>query len=262
MEMAFEDALMGKDTKRVNQFLTMAGIGLANALPTQLTTVPILRKAKKQFFESTKFGTEGAKQYALGTKDFIKSQYKDIVNDVLLENVGEITTNFAENAIYGNDPYENIKHVAISSTGFSFVFSALPFFKGVAARSMAAKADIEQLSSYADAALKAENSLKDHQSTMKGLDKELLVNAEKTEKILERAHEDAQKAAVNKAKELLKKPLNGVTASGAAAFAKLQTDAAKLKREIALLMDAKGDNQSLIDQKIEKFASIKESQEL
>ena len=57
MEMAFEDALMGKDTKRVNQFLTMAGIGLANALPTQLTTVPILRKAKKQFFESTKFGT-------------------------------------------------------------------------------------------------------------------------------------------------------------------------------------------------------------
>jgi len=262
MEMAFEDALMGKETKRVNQFLTMAGIGLANALPTQLTTVPILRKAKKQFFESTKFGTEGAKQYALGTKDFIKSQYKDIVNDVLLENVGEITTNFAENAIYGNDPYENIKHVAISSSGFSFVFSALPFFKGVAARSMAAKADIEQLSSYADAALKAEKSLKNHRAAMEGLEGDLLINARKTDQILFQVYVDANKASNEKAAELLEKPLNGVTKDGSETFAQLQTDAAKLKREIAILSNSTNADQSVIDQKIEKFANLKAAQEL
>jgi hypothetical protein len=262
MEMAFEDALMGKETKRVNQFLTMAGIGLANALPTQLTTVPILRKAKKQFFESTKFGTEGAKQYALGTKDFIKSQYKDIVNDVLLENVGEITTNFAENAIYGNDPYENIKHVAISSTGFSFVFSALPFFKGVAARSMAAKADIEQLSSYADAALQAEKSLKNHRAAMEGLEGDLLINARKTDQILFQVYVDANKASNEKATELLEKPLNGVTKDGSETFAQLQTDAAKLKREIAILSNSTNADQSVIDQKIEKFANLKAAQEL
>ena len=262
MEMAFEDALAGRDTKRVDQFLTMAGIGLANALPTQLTTVPILRKAKKQFFDTTKFGADGAKQYALGTKDFIKSQYKDIVNDVLLENAGEITTNFAENAIYGNDPYENIKHVAISSSGFSFVFSALPFFKGIAARSMAAKADIEQLSTYADAVLKAEESLKDHRTNMEGLEGDLLINAKKTERILFQVYKDADNAAVKKATELLEKPLNGVTKQGAETFAQLQTDAAKLKREIALLSNAKGDNQSIIDQKTEQFANLKESQEL
>jgi len=262
MEMAFENALTGKDTKRVDQFLTMAGIGLANALPTQLTTVPILRKAKKQFFESTKFGTEGAKQYALGTKDFIKSQYKDIVNDVLLENVGEITTNFAENAIYGNDPYENIKHVAISSTGFSFVFSALPFFKGVAARSMAAKADIEQLSSYADAALKAEKSLKNHRAAMEGLEGDLLINARKTDQILFQVYADANKASNEKAAELLKKPLNGVTKDGSETFAQLQTNAAKLKREIAILSNSTNADQSVIDQKIEEFANLKAAQEL
>ncbi len=262
MEMALEDAMSGKEVDRWNQFLTMSGIGLANAIPSQLTTIPILGKARKSFFSKTKFGVQGAEQYALGVNEFIKKEYKDVVSDVLLENIGEVATNFAENAIYGNDLTENIGHVAVSSTGFSFVFSALPFFKGIRARQLASKADIEQLSSYADAVLKSENALKDHQSTMKGLDKELLINARKTEKILERAHRDAQKAAENKAKELLKKPLNGVTASGAASFARLQTDAAKLKREIALLMDAKGDNQSLIDQKIEEFALIKASQEL
>ena len=123
MEMSYENMITGKQTDRWSQFLTMTGIGLANALPTQLTTIPILRKAKKNFLESGKFGNvDGAKEFALGVKDFIKLQYKDVGQDVLLENIGEIATNYMENAIYGNDPTENIGHVAITSTGFSFTF--------------------------------------------------------------------------------------------------------------------------------------------
>jgi len=95
MEMIYEDMITGKETDRWKQLLTMAGIGLANAIPTQLTTIPILRKAKKNFLESGKFGkAEGVGEFALGVKDFIKLQYKDVGLDVLLENIGEIATNY------------------------------------------------------------------------------------------------------------------------------------------------------------------------
>ena len=262
MEMAFKDALMGRDTKRVNQFLTMAGIGLANAIPTQLTTIPILRKAKKQFFSSEKFGVDGAQQYALGVKDFVKSQYKDVVNDVLLENVGEIATNFAENAIYGNDPLENIKHVAVSSTGFSFVFSGLPFFKGINARAFANNSEIETLSKNADAILAAKKSLSNHQSQMKGLTGDVLLNAKVAEKTLKQSLNEAIKQANDAAVEILQKPLNGITQRGSESFAKLQTIASTLKREIAILSNTKGVDQSIINDKIQKFASVKAAQEL
>ena len=262
MEMAFEDAMLGKDTKRVNQFLTMAGIGLANALPTQLTTVPILAKAKKNFFQSGKFGVDGASEFALGAKNFVKLQYKDVVQDVLLENIGEITTNFAENAIYGNDPYENIKHVAVSSTGFSFAFSALPFFKGIAARAMAGKSEIQSLSKYSDAIIAAERSLENHKAAMSGLTGDLLLNAKVAQKALQENLDSARETADKAAIEILEKPLNGITARGAEGFAQLQTQATKLKKEIAILFNAKGVDQSIIDKKLQEFAAIKETQGL
>ena len=266
MEMSYEDMINGKETDRWSQLLTMAGIGLANAIPTQLTTIPILRKAKKNFLESGKFGkADGVGEFALGVKDFIKLQYKDVGQDVLLENIGEIATNYMENAIYGNDPTENIGHVAVTSTAFSFAFSGIPFFKGIAARGFANTKSVQELDRLAVLANNAEKALEKHQSIMdnrpKDTSTEVRIDQQNQKKVLEQAQTRALDKLEAKAVEIAEAPLNGITAQGAEWFSAVQGNASRIKADIALLMKNPTANKELIAERMEDFAVQKQLQD-
>jgi len=108
------------------------GVGLANGVFTGLTTNPILQRGIKMY------KTNGlGKEFLLSTKDYWKLNWKrNLVYDNALELSGELATNVFENLIDGKAIFENADHVAVSSIGFSFAFSGLPFLKGAGIRAL------------------------------------------------------------------------------------------------------------------------------
>ena len=108
------------------------GVGLANGVFTALTTNPILQRGIKMY------KTNGlGKEFLLNTKEYWKMNWKrNLVYDNALEVSGELATNVFENLIDGRPIFENADHVAISSIGFSFAFSGLPFLQGAGIRAL------------------------------------------------------------------------------------------------------------------------------
>jgi len=138
MEMAYEDSLTGSTTSELEMFAKGTGFGLANGVFTGLTTNPILQRGIRSFKSPIIGGTDDLATWQLGAKDYFNNTWKRaVVYDPTREFLGEIATNVVENAIDGKPVFENAKHVAVSSVGFSFVFSTLPFIKGMAARQYA-----------------------------------------------------------------------------------------------------------------------------
>jgi len=130
LDITYEDSITGKKTGGVEKTAKMIGYGLANGVFTSLTTNPILQRGIKTY-KNAGFG----KEFLLNSKDYITQNWKRaVVGDNVLELSGELATNVVENAIDGRPIFENADHVALSSLGFSFAFSTIPFIKGAAAR--------------------------------------------------------------------------------------------------------------------------------
>ena len=133
MDIAYENSLM-TSSERTGAFEAYAkaiGVGLANGVFTGLTTNPILQNGMKMFKGNTK------KDFLLNLNDYWKLNWKrNLVYDNALELSGELATNVVENAIDGRPIFENADHVAVSSLGFSFAFSGLPFLQGAGIRAL------------------------------------------------------------------------------------------------------------------------------
>ena len=98
------------------------GVGIANGGFTALTTNPILQNGMKMFKGST------GREFLLNFQDYWKLNWKrSLIYDNALELSGELATNVVENAIDGRPIFENAKHVAVSSLGFSFAFQPYRF---------------------------------------------------------------------------------------------------------------------------------------
>ena len=116
------------------------GVGIANGGFTALTTNPILQNGMKMFRGST------GKEFLLNFQDYWKLNWKrSLIYDNALELSGELATNVVENAIDGRPIFENAKHVAVSSIGFSFAFSTLPFLKGAGIRVLSSNKTIRDI---------------------------------------------------------------------------------------------------------------------
>ena len=134
MDIAYENSLMTSGEVKTGAFESYAkgiGVGLANGVFTGLTTNPILQNGMKMFKGNTK------KDFLLNLNDYWKLNWKrNLVYDNALELSGELATNVVENAIDGRPIFENADHVAVSSIGFSFAFSGLPFLQGAGIRAL------------------------------------------------------------------------------------------------------------------------------
>ena len=133
MDIAYENSLMtsGERTGAFEAYAKAIGVGLANGVFTGLTTNPILQNGMKMFKGNTK------KDFLLNLNDYWKLNWKrNLVYDNALELSGELATNVVENAIDGRPIFENADHVAVSSLGFSFAFSGLPFLQGAGIRAL------------------------------------------------------------------------------------------------------------------------------
>ena len=130
IDITYQDSLSGKKTGELEKVFSMMGIGLANGVFTSLTTNPILQRGIKAY-RANGLG----KEYLLGTRDYISQNWKRaIVGDNVLEVSGEVATNIVENAIHGEPIFANVDHVILSSVGFSFMSSTVPFIRGAAFR--------------------------------------------------------------------------------------------------------------------------------
>jgi len=116
------------------------GVGIANGGFTALTTNPILQNGMRMFRGST------GREFLLNFQDYWKLNWKrSLIYDNALELSGELATNVVENAIDGRPIFENAKHVAVSSLGFSFAFSTLPFLKGAGIRVLSSNKTIRDI---------------------------------------------------------------------------------------------------------------------
>ena len=133
IDMAYDYSITGEKFGRGTQLAKMLGYGAANGVFTQLTTVPILNNFKLKMIKDAKVGGD----FFLGAKEYFKTQSKNsLIYEPLLEVGGEEATNLVENLIDGRPMFENASHVAVTSIGFSFMFSYLPLIKGMVARTM------------------------------------------------------------------------------------------------------------------------------
>ena len=106
-------------------WLSSIGYGLAEAVFQGLTTIPILQKAKNTFVEN------GFKEILeTSSRDYVKSKYKGIIFDPLLEAAGEMATTGTQNLIDGKPFVENLAHSGFSGYGMGLIFSGIPFLKG------------------------------------------------------------------------------------------------------------------------------------
>ena len=251
MDIAYEDSLTGKKTSEMDMFLKSTGVGLANGVFTGLTTNPILQRGIKGF-KSNKFG----KEYLLGTKDYVKNTWKRaLIYDNGLELSGEIATNTVENAIDGRGIFENADHVAVSSLGFSFVFSTVPFLKGVAVRQYVSSKDTRTIDKRAQEIL---NTVEAYQSIT---DK----NSEAA-KIIKDQLSDLQRAQDEDIKYFSERAREGIDDMGSRMFVntsnrvnKAKATASKIVNDNSLTYKQK---QNILAELENQFANDKESRDL
>jgi hypothetical protein len=126
MDMENEIATGKADYSGVEVWLKSAGYGLAEGVFSELTTVPILNRAKLNWMGAGKEQIVDS-----STKAYFKSQYKGLIYEPTLESVGEIATTGTQNLIDGKPVMQDMKHAGVSGLGFGFAFAAIPFMKGM-----------------------------------------------------------------------------------------------------------------------------------
>jgi len=126
MDMQYEMSTGEAQYSQAEFWLKSIGYGAAEYAFAELTTIPILKRAKNNWI-----GAGKEQLVNNSTKEYFKSKYKDIIYDPLLESVGEIGTTSMQNLIDGKPILDNIEHSGFSGYGFGLAFSAIPFFKGL-----------------------------------------------------------------------------------------------------------------------------------
>ncbi|GAG19736.1 unnamed protein product, partial [marine sediment metagenome] len=106
-------------------WLKSLGYGLAEGVFAQITTVPILKRAKLNWLEN------GAEQIVNNsTKNYFKSKSSGLIYEPLLEAAGEVATAGVQNFIDAKPFTQGMDHAGASGFGFGLLFAAVPFFKG------------------------------------------------------------------------------------------------------------------------------------
>ena len=105
---------------------TSLGYGVAEGFFAQLTTVPILRRAKLNWMNG---GKESVVNNSM--KEYAKKQYTGLIYEPILEAAGEVATVGSQNLMDGNPFMQGMDHAGTSGLAFGFVFAAIPFLKGM-----------------------------------------------------------------------------------------------------------------------------------
>ena len=95
------------------------GYGLAEGVFAQITTVPILKRAKLNWLD------DGAEQIVdNSTRNYFKSKASGLVHEPLLEAAGEVATVGTQNLIDGKPFVEGMDHAGASGFGFGLIFGS------------------------------------------------------------------------------------------------------------------------------------------
>ena len=105
---------------------TSLGYGVAEGFFAQLTTVPILRRAKLNWMNG---GKESVVNNSM--KEYAKKQYTGLIYEPILEAAGEVATVGSQNLMDGNPFMQGMDHAGTSGLAFGFAFAAIPFLKGM-----------------------------------------------------------------------------------------------------------------------------------
>ena len=105
---------------------TSLGYGLAEGLFAQITTVPILKRAKLNWMNN---GKESVVNNSM--KIYAKKQAPGLIYEPLSEAFGEAATVGVQNLLDGNPFMQGMDHASASGLAFGFAFAAIPFLKGM-----------------------------------------------------------------------------------------------------------------------------------
>ena len=136
---------------------TSLGYGVAEGFFAQLTTVPILRRAKLNWMNG---GKESVVNNSM--KEYAKKQYTGLIYEPILEAAGEVATVGSQNLMDGNPFMQGMDHAGTSGLAFGFAFAAIPFLKGMYN---------SQFSTY-----ETRSEIRTMQNKLDGLNKELNLN--------------------------------------------------------------------------------------
>ena len=109
-------------------WLKSLGFGVAEAAFAQLTTIPILNRAKSTLLKGNPKANSIIDN---STAAYAKSGYKGVISDTLLESIGEVATVGTQNLLLGNPFVEGMDHAGFSGAGFGLLFSGIPFMRGL-----------------------------------------------------------------------------------------------------------------------------------
>ena len=126
MDMQNEIATGTAEYSPIKLWGTSLGYGLAEGLFAQVTTVPILKRAKLNWMNN---GKESVVNNSM--KTYAKTQYKGLIYEPILEASGEAATVGVQNLIDGKPFMQGMDHASTSGLAFGFAFAAIPFLKGM-----------------------------------------------------------------------------------------------------------------------------------
>jgi hypothetical protein len=128
MDMQTEIASGSAEYTNSEVWLKSLGFGVAEAAFAQLTTIPILNRAKSTLLRGNPKANSIIDN---STAAYAKSGYKGVISDTLLESIGEVATVGTQNLLLGNPFVEGMDHAGFSGAGFGLLFSGIPFMRGL-----------------------------------------------------------------------------------------------------------------------------------
>ena len=128
MDMQTEIASGTAEYTNSEVWLKSLGFGVAEAAFAQLTTIPILNRAKSTLLRGNPKANSIIDN---STAAYAKSGYKGVISDTLLESIGEAATVGTQNLLLGNPFVEGMDHAGFSGAGFGLLFSGIPFMRGL-----------------------------------------------------------------------------------------------------------------------------------
>ena len=128
-DMVREDrSLTGEKTSETEKWFQSLGFGATEMVFESLTTLPLIRNAKKAFINSPK----GNGLFGDGFKTHFKENAaKSLVYEPLGEAVSEGATTISQNLISGTNLLEGLDHSMFSGLMFGTTLSSTPFMKGL-----------------------------------------------------------------------------------------------------------------------------------
>ena len=224
MDMQNEIATGSADYSSSEVWLKSIGFGLAEGVFSQLTTVPILKRAKLNWLE------DGVEQIVdNSTKNYFKSKAPGLIYEPILEAAGEIATTGSQNLIVGNPFSEGMDHAGVSGFGFGLLFAGVPFFKGVYNSQFSTYESLSEVRKLKSEISDLEKRFVTSQSSVDSKSSKQIASliTTKTEQLNDKIKE--QEAIVN----------NNLTAQGATFVTRIIEEQAKLQNKAKSIQDNK-----------------------